>query len=410
MQDSKDNVDRRIQTYRKLKEMMGLYYLTSKNASENDRKLAWITSGAPVEFLQAMDVIPIYPEQHAAMCGAEKMAVELQEVAEGMGYSQDLCSYARTDIGQMATGKSPIMGLPRPDFVFACNNICGTVVKWFEVVARHYDVPIFVLDTPFLHSPIDDSILDYIKDQLMDLVAFLQVQTGRDFDWDRFKETLVNSAVAVDLWTDILDACANVPSPMTCFDAFIHMAPVVTLRGTTECIDYYTILKDEINERVRRGISAIPSEKYRLLWDNLPLWFNLRGLSNKLAEQEACLVAATYTSSWSLGFADFDDSIDVLAEVAKAYVKPYINSGFASRIATLKEMIAKYRVDGFLMHSDRSCKPYSLGQYQIRDIITRETGIPGLVIEGDQTDSRLYAEGPTATRIEAFVESLQIRH
>jgi benzoyl-CoA reductase/2-hydroxyglutaryl-CoA dehydratase subunit BcrC/BadD/HgdB len=58
------------------------------------------------------------------------------------------------------------------------------------------------------------------------------------------------------------------------------------------------------------------------------------------------------------------------------------------------------------MHSDRSCKPYSLGQYVVRDLVTRETGIPGLVIEADMNDPRQYAEAPTLNRIQAYLESL----
>ena len=86
---------------------------------------------------------------------------------------------------------------------------------------------------------------------------------------------------------------------------------------------------------------------------------------------------------------------------------PYINNNFAERVQILKNMIARYKANGFLMHSDRSCKPYSLGQYVIRDEVTRETGVPGIVIEADMNDARQWAEGPTLTRIQAFLESLE---
>jgi len=121
---------RRLRASQKMKELMTLYYTGAKMAEGRDKKIAWITSGGPVEFLIAADVIPIYPENHGAMLGASKMSVELCEVAEGLGYSRDLCSYARGDIGSALTKKSPIPGgLPKPDFLLACNNICGTVLK-----------------------------------------------------------------------------------------------------------------------------------------------------------------------------------------------------------------------------------------------------------------------------------------
>jgi len=155
--------DRRIAAFKKMKSLMATHYLTAKNAGFNEQPIAWVTSGAPVEFLHAAGVVAVYPENHAAMASAEKMGVELQEAAEGLGYSPDICSYARTDIGQMTTGGGPIMGLPRPDFLLACNNICTTTVKWFEVAGRYFDVPVFVLDTPFVHEEeIPEATIAYV--------------------------------------------------------------------------------------------------------------------------------------------------------------------------------------------------------------------------------------------------------
>jgi len=399
--------DQRIAAFKKMKSLMATHYLTAKNAGFNEQPIAWVTSGAPVEFLHAAGIVAVYPENHAAMASTAAMGVELQEAAEGLGYSPDLCSYARTDIGQMTTGGGPIMGLPRPDFLLACNNICNTTVKWYETAGRHYGVPVFVLDTPFVHEEeIPEPTITYVKDQFHEFVQFLEEKLGRPFDWDAFVEVLMRSASASTLWGEVLEMCQAVPSPMTGFDAFVHMAPIVTLRGLQECIDYYEVLKAEIEERVRENFGAVPEERHRLLWDNLPIWFRLRGLSEKFASLKACLVGATYTASWAAIGADLTDTSDPLTELARAYIGPYINRSFPTRVRIFKEMIRDYSADGFIMHSDRSCKPYSLGQHMLCEAITRETGAPGIVIEADMCDERLYAEGPIFTRLEAFIEKL----
>ena len=49
-----------------------VYYSEAKSARLTRKKVAWITSGGPVEPLIAMDVIPVYPENHGAMIGANK--------------------------------------------------------------------------------------------------------------------------------------------------------------------------------------------------------------------------------------------------------------------------------------------------------------------------------------------------
>jgi benzoyl-CoA reductase/2-hydroxyglutaryl-CoA dehydratase subunit BcrC/BadD/HgdB len=66
-------------------------------------------------------------------------------------------------------------------------------------------------------------------------------------------------------------------------------------------------------------------------------------------------------------------------------------------------------VDGLVMHSNRSCKPYSLGQYDIQRIVGQKKGIPTVMIEADMVDERSFAEGQIETRIDAFIEVLKGR-
>jgi len=396
----------KIQAAGKMKEMMSTYYLEAKNADANGRKVAWITGGGPVEFLIAMDVIPVYPENHAAMCGAFKMGVELCEIAEQMGYSRDICSYARCDIGSAVTGKSPIMGLPKPDFLLCCNNTCSMVTKWYEALARLFNVPLIFIDTPFIHDELTENSLNYIKHQIRRAIAQMESIVGRKFDMERFAEIVSISRDATRLWGKVLETCKNIPSPMNAFDGFILMGPIVTLRGKQEVVDFCELLKNELEERVKKGIAAVPGEQYRLLWDNLPIWFRLRDLSEKFLDLKACVVASTYLNGWVSYELDTKDPVD---SVARAYSSAFINVNMENRARLVKEIVEQYSVDGIIFHSNRSCRPYSLGQYDIKQMLTEWTGVPGILIEGDMNDERVYAEGPVYNRIDAFIESLKPR-
>ena len=126
-QTNKEN--RKIKSAKKMREIMTKYYVEAKTARDNNKLVAWITSGGPVEPLIAMDIIPVYPENYGAMIGASKMGGDLCQKAEEMGYSGDLCSYARADIACSTVDGGPIGGLPKPDMLVCCNNICGTVLK-----------------------------------------------------------------------------------------------------------------------------------------------------------------------------------------------------------------------------------------------------------------------------------------
>ena len=167
------------------------------------------------------------------------------------------------------------------------------------------------------------------------------------------------------------DTATNKPSPMTAFDAFFHMALIVTLRGTQEVIEYYTALLATMKDRVARGIGAVPNEKYRLLWDNIPIWHRMKWLSKKFASHNACLVADTYTSAWcsTSKYINLEKPIDSMAEV---YTRIYLNIGVDEMAKMVIEMIDKYDVDGVVLHSNRSCKPYSFGQLDIQKIVRRK--------------------------------------
>jgi bcr-type benzoyl-CoA reductase subunit B len=397
---------RKIKSVSKMKEIMTTYYIEAKTARENGKKVAWITSGGPVEFLIAMDVIPVYPENHGAMIGASKMGIGLCEKAEEMGYSRDLCSYARSDIACSVTDGGPIGGLPRPDFLMCCNNICGTVLKWYEVAARFYNVPLFILDTPFIHTGFSEASRKYVVRQTYEYIAFLEKQCGKKMDFNRMNEVAHLALQGLRLWQEVLDTTTHKPAPMTAFDAFFHLALIVTLRGTQIAVDYYQQLAAEMRQRIQDGISMVPNEKYRLLWDNLPVWYRTKWLSDKFAEHQACLVADTYTSAWS-GVMHLIDDENFIETGAVAYSSVYINVSLDIMFDTLKKMIRKYDVDGLVMHSNRSCKPYSLGQYDLQQMVMRELNIPTLIIEADMVDERSFSESQIETRIDAFMETLK---
>lgn len=398
--------EKKIKADKRLREIMTEYYIEAKTPKEQTgKKIAWITSGGPVEPLHAMDVIPVYPENYGAMCGAAKMSTELCEKAEEMGYSSDLCSYARGDIACAAVNGGPIGGLPEPDMLICCNNICGTVLKWYQVLARYFDVPLFVLDTPVCHTGYAKETDTYVRQQIGEYVTFLEAVCGRSFDYDRMTEVGALSVKAQKLWQKVLDTTMNKPAPMTCFDAFFHLAMIVTLRGTQTAVDYYELLLEEMNDRVRKGISKVEPERYRLIWDNLPVWYKMRWFSDKFAAHNAGFVADTYTSGWC-GTLSYLDENDFLGSMAESYTRIFLNTGIDHMADNIVSMVEKYDAHGVVFHSNRSCKPYSFGQYDIQRIVREKTEKPCLMIEADMCDERKFSETQVETRIDAFIEML----
>ena len=116
-----------LQTASKASMMVAMHIARGRRAGRSG-KVAWVTSGFPVEILKALDFYTFYPENHGAICGASRQSQAISMEAENQGYSRDLCSYARTDIGALLSGVTPIKKIPAPDILVACTNICQTVL------------------------------------------------------------------------------------------------------------------------------------------------------------------------------------------------------------------------------------------------------------------------------------------
>ncbi|MEW6424884.1 MAG: 2-hydroxyacyl-CoA dehydratase family protein [Bacillota bacterium] len=372
------------------------------------KPLAWVTSGAPVEILRVFGIYTVYPENYGAVCGTARASLPLCQEAENRGYVQDLCSYARSNLGAVFRPEiAPAGGLPAPDLLVACNNICGTVLKWYEVLARHYRVPLFIIDTPFVagNGGPPAHAVDYVQGQLREMITGLEKLTGRRFSAASLERHLLLSWEVVELWREIRYLCRNRPSPLNIPDMFLHLAPIVVMRGTKGAVAYYRKLLAEVKERVQKGVAAVSGEKYRLLWDNIAIWPRLFGFFKTFSEKGACFVVDTYAGGWAVEIFPGEP----LESVARIYTGIFLNQGIAYRVRDMVRLIEEFAVDGFVMHSNRSCKPYSLIQEEIRRRVTAATGVPGLLVEADMTDPRAYAEEQVRTRVQAFLEALQSR-
>jgi benzoyl-CoA reductase/2-hydroxyglutaryl-CoA dehydratase subunit BcrC/BadD/HgdB len=395
---------RKLATSKDLTRLMTRYYATRKVVGKV-RPLAWVTSGAPVEILVGMGVATVYPENYGALVGAQRAAVPLAQVAEEQGFSADLCSYARCHVGSVLDPQNaPQGGLPKPDLLVACNNICGTVIKWYQALAQQLKVPFFLLDAPYQHEPrLPDHTVQYVAAQLEELIAWVTEHTGHKLHEKKFAQALDLSNQAVTLWREIRELCQARPSPLNAPDLFLTMAPIVVLRGSKDAVTFYQKLKAEVEERVARGEGALLEERYRLLWDNIAIWYRLFRLFSLFTDAGACFVVDTYTNAWSVSV----DTDDPILGLARTYSTVYINQSLQVRTELVTDLVERFGVDGMVFHSNRSCKPYSLGQYELMDQVSQRNGIPGLILEADMCDSRLYAEEPIKNRIQAFLDLLE---
>ncbi len=375
--------------------------------------VVWIAIVVPAELFAGFDnVVYAVPESHAAMSAGKGVGVLQCEKAENEGYSTDLCSYARIDIGTALDGgkDSPSFGLPRPHLLVSNTNNCSLLVKWFDVYHRMWGVPHVILDIPFCYdsqSPLDFA---YIKSQLASLVETVERLSGQRFHEDRAKEAVMLSSRALSEWKRFISLASHRPSPITAFDSFVQMAPILTSRGTQRLVDHYRLLADETEDLMHQGYAPVPGERYRLLWDNIAPWHQLRRMSSRLAELGANITTASYTYCIGslegtidpYGF-DGSDPFDWLARLQNFSVCP---QGMSLRFEAMRQAIERHGIDGVVFASNRSCKVYSVMQIDQMRRVRETLGVPSVMIDVDHADARKYSEEATFVRIEALLEAI----
>jgi benzoyl-CoA reductase/2-hydroxyglutaryl-CoA dehydratase subunit BcrC/BadD/HgdB len=280
---------------------------------------------------------------------------------------------------------------------------------WYRVLAHHFNVPLIIIDTPFIYTETTDYAVAYVKRQMEEAVPIAEKVAGEKFDEKKFREITRLSKTAAELWMQVMERGKHRPAPISVFDQFIQMAPIVEMRGEAYTVDFYADMLKEIDERIARGIGSVKEERKRLLWDNLPIWYRLRYLAEFLAERGVSIVASTYTNAWA-ELAPMFDPENPFESGARTYLHPILNRGTGYKLETMKRMVKEFQLDGAILHSDRSCKPYSIGQIDQRDRLLRDAdgrGVPALLLEADHNDPRAFSEEQATTRLAAFVEMLE---
>jgi benzoyl-CoA reductase/2-hydroxyglutaryl-CoA dehydratase subunit BcrC/BadD/HgdB len=414
MSEGKKAVIKKIQATGQMKKIMADYFYELDNAAkDSSQKVAWCTSVGPAELLLSMGFHVYYPENHAAMLGATRLAGKYIPVANAIGYSPDICSYLTSDVGAYIKGETPlsrayegIEGLPKPDVLVFNTNQCRDVQDWLSWYARELNVPIMGISTFRNIGDITDDILKGIVEQIKDLIPKFEKISGNKFDIDRFREVMGLSKKCSDLWKQVLETNIASPAPLSFFDATIHMGPAVVLRGTQTAVDYYELLFKELQERAASGDGAVDGEKYRLYWEGMPIWGKLRDMSEFFIELKTAVIASTYCNSWI--FKAFD-SKDPIESMARAYTEIFIVRDENFKEKYIEDIVGRFKLDGILFHDAKTCPNNSNNRYGMPERLQKSLNIPDMTINGDLNDLRCYSEEQSKTNLEAFIEQLEAK-
>ena len=286
----------------------------------------------------------------------------------------------------------------------------------------HYKTEAVMLHVPYQpDGKITEEMRRYVVKQLKEtVIPALERVTGVAFDIDKLREQLVLSAKAEDDLVYVFEQAKHRPSPIDgYFGGVYYIGPIFTaFRGTQDAVDYYQMLRGEVDQRVKEGrgpmtpSGEVTEERYRLVVEGPPNWTSFREFWSMLADEGAVSVASTYTKVggvYDTGFRhDPDHPLETLADYCLGC---YTNLGLPARVSYIQKYIEDYEADGFLINSVKSCNSFSAGQLlMLRELETR-TGRPGAFIETDLVDPRYFSASNVKNRLESYLQMIeQKRH
>ncbi len=386
----------------RLRQVVDNVYKEAWEAKERGEPVGWSSSKFPAEIAETLGIKVCYPENQAAGIAARHGGQRMCEYAEGLGYSNDICAYARISLAYAAGAPCDERPMPQPDFLLCCNNICNCMTKWYENIARMHNIPLIMIDIPYNNTPeVSDDYVAYIRGQFMDAIHQLEEISGHKWDNDRFEQVCATANRTAKAWLRACSYCGCKPSPLSGFDLFNHMADVVTARCRVESAEAFEQLADEYEQSVKDGTSTWHyDENYRIMFEGIPCWPELQALFKPLKEHGINTTAVVYAPAFGFVYDDLDGLI-------RAYCKAPNSVCIETGVEWREGICRDNKVDGVLVHYNRSCKPWSGYMPEMERRFRKDLGVPVVNFDGDQADPRNFSEEQYRTRVEGLYEIME---
>lgn len=376
------------------------------------------------------DYVFLGGEPYGAAVGNDpSFSMDCYKAVEARGFARDLCAYLRSYWGSMFIDKFYFGGsFPRPDFCLQMHT-CDSQAKWYQQVSEYFSVPYFAIEWPVVFKKRDfEEGVEYLTQQLHEAVEWMCKITGRGYDDEKLIEAVRNECLTQSLWGEIALFNQNIPAPLDQKSLFSLYVIGILVRHRKESVDFYTLLRDEVRERIAQGIASLPTERSRILDDCMPPWSFLE-IYRYLEKYGAVTVGSLYTFSLLGAFEEGEDYTwsrkktpeeegrklrtreDALRALARWYLERPINGNLTlpgDKNPYMLMAVKAWHCDGAMIHLNRGCKMFATGLMENK-IALEEAGVPVMTYEGNMGDERELDRTKILSDVDAFMERLGLK-
>jgi len=191
-------------------------------------------------------------------------------------------------------------------------------------------------------------------------------------------------------------------------------AALFALGDLKESLKLYQAMYDEVKSRVDNKIGAIPEEKYRLVFAELPPWHSLDFFED-LAERGWNFVVESwvYHPPKPIDLGKVSDPLERIARYTYQWLTGYYPNALKAeeRWAYLAypylEYVKDYQCDGALFHPLITCRTCTNHLTFLQDRLMKKMKVPSLMVEGDIVDLKLFDPADALRKAEAFEEMME---
>lgn len=286
--------------------------------------------------------------------------------------------------------------------MYVGETTCDGKKKAWEILGK--DVPMHIMDMPQMKR--DKDVAKW-TDEITEFAKVVEDFTGNKITPEKLSEAIHIINEKRKALARIYDARKNEVIPISGKDALLVMQ-IAFFDDPVRCAQMANKLADELEERVKNGVSVFPKGTKRIMVTGTPMAIPNWKLHHIIETSGAAVVCEETCTGTRYFEGLVDETKNSLEEQYRAISERYMGINCAcftpntGRVDDILRLAKEYNVDGIIDVNLKFCCLYDTEGYTVEKAC-KEAGIPVLGIETDYTDEDAEQ---LRTRIEAFVEML----
>lgn len=382
---------------------------------------AIVNADTPHEIFHAMDIPIVTNQWWSAYIAAKQLSTRYFNVLQEKGYRGNVCRYCSLGLACSLDGDKSIApwgGLPKPA-VLCARLACDCIQRVFQLWSVELKAPFFALEAPGwdrrdpewfektryhweeLYEP---HRLDLMVRELEALIEFLEKNTGRTFDQEKFIQLMHRINEQEEL---LAEAARLVGETRPCPVSITEQMPNTMIpqwhRGSDWAVEHARAFRDEVAERVRRGQGVCANERIRMMWIGAGLWHD-PGFYNALEQSHgAVFVWSMYLPFAGVGYPRYNlqNALRALASRVAAmnevlHLPPWMNEWMVSEAK-------RCQIDAALILVPKGSK-HSVSGIKFTKHALEQAGVPVLDLWADMVDASEWSREDMTAMVGKFLD------